>query len=286
MEFYHLRSFVAVAQTGNLTQAAKRLYTTPPAISAHIKTLEEELATPLFVRSSKGMSLTAKGQLLLQKAQLTLDTAVDLVNLAADNQHEIMGTFHLGINQPAKNLRLATLAEKILEDSPGICLDIHPKSTGNIIEEIRNQTLDGGYIYGEVPEDFIGFPVMEQQMTTIAPIDLAIDSTLTITQLRKLQWIKMGDYCPFDGFLNKKLGNNIPSVIKSHNDGTRLELVRSGLGLSFFELEDAVIAEKEHSVTIIPSLDFTATLQFVISQKREKEPVISAFTNQIKSLWS
>ena len=41
MEFYHLRSFVAVAHTGNLTQAAKRLYTTPPAISAHIKTLEE-----------------------------------------------------------------------------------------------------------------------------------------------------------------------------------------------------------------------------------------------------
>ncbi|SGZ10696.1 Probable transcriptional regulator, LysR family [Moritella viscosa] len=50
MEFYHLRSFVAVAQTGNLTQAAKRLYTTPPAISAHIKTLEEEpLRLYLFV---------------------------------------------------------------------------------------------------------------------------------------------------------------------------------------------------------------------------------------------
>jgi DNA-binding transcriptional LysR family regulator len=80
LEFYHLRSFVAVAQTGNLTQAAKRLYTTPPAISAHIKTLEEELATPLFLRSNKGMTLTDKGELLLEKAQLTLDSALDLVN--------------------------------------------------------------------------------------------------------------------------------------------------------------------------------------------------------------
>ncbi len=88
MEFYHLRSFVAVAQTGNLTQAAKRLYTTPPAISAHIKSLEAELATPLFIRSSKGMALTEKGQLLLTKAQVTLDSAVDLLNLAANNQHE------------------------------------------------------------------------------------------------------------------------------------------------------------------------------------------------------
>ena len=93
MEFYHLRSFVAVAQTGNLTQAAKRLYTTPPAISAHIKSLEDELSTPLFIRSSKGMALTDKGQLLLKKAQITLDSALDLVNLAANNQHE-MNQFH------------------------------------------------------------------------------------------------------------------------------------------------------------------------------------------------
>jgi len=106
LEFYHLRSFVAVAQTGNLTQAAKRLYTTPPAISAHIKSLEDELSTPLFIRSSKGMALTDKGQLLLKKAQITLDSALDLVNLAANNQHEIMGTFQLGINLTAKQIKL------------------------------------------------------------------------------------------------------------------------------------------------------------------------------------
>ena len=98
MEFYQLRSFLAVAQTGNLTQAAKRFYTTPPAISAHIKALDEELAAPLFTRSSKGMALTEKGQLLLKKSQVTLDSAVDLVNLAADNQHEIIGSFRLGNN--------------------------------------------------------------------------------------------------------------------------------------------------------------------------------------------
>jgi DNA-binding transcriptional LysR family regulator len=63
-----------VANTGNLTLAAKQLCTTPPAISAHIKSLEDELKTPLLVRSSKGMALTEKGELLLSKAQNTAAT--------------------------------------------------------------------------------------------------------------------------------------------------------------------------------------------------------------------
>ncbi|WP_413699531.1 hypothetical protein ACLKMH_19085 [Psychromonas sp. KJ10-10] len=74
--------------------------------------LEEELATPLFIRSNKGMKLTEKGQLLLKKAQVTLDSAIDLVNLAAQQQHEIMGTFHLGINLSAKQVKLSALAKE------------------------------------------------------------------------------------------------------------------------------------------------------------------------------
>ena len=285
MEFYHLRSFVAVAQTGNLTQAAKRLYTTPPAISAHIKTLEEELSTPLFIRSSKGMSLTDKGQLLLKKAQLTLDSAVDLVNLAADNQHEIIGTFHLGINLTAKQLKLPELAKNLQENCPGISLDIHQQSTGKIINEIREQQLSGGYIFGDIPDDFIGVAVMEQHITTVAPLVFDCSKILTQADLRFHQWIMMGDYCPFDNFLKEKLGNDIPSVIKTSDDGTRLELVKSGLGLSFLEKEEAILAEKNKKIQIISTLDFPTTLHFVVAKSRANEPLIKTLMQEIRILW-
>jgi len=285
VEFYHLRSFVAVAQTGNLTQAAKRLYTTPPAISAHIKALEEELATPLFIRSSKGMSLTDKGQLLLTKAQVTLDSALDLVNLAANNQHEIIATFHLGINLTAKQTRLAELAGNLQENSPGISLDIHYQSTGKTITEIRERQLDGGYIFGDIPDDFIGVAVMEQKITTVAPLSFDCGKTLTQADLCSYQWIMMGDYCPFDDFLRRKIGNNILSVIKTSDDGTRLELVKSGLGLSFLEIEEAFLAERNKKVQIISALDFPATLHFVIAKNRSHEPVISALMQEIRILW-
>lgn len=286
MEFYHLRSFVAVAQTGNLTQAAKRLYTTPPAISAHIKALEDELSTPLFTRSNKGMSLTEKGQLLLKKAQMTLDSAVDLVNLAADNQHEIIGIFHLAINLSAKQMRLSELAQNLQENCPGISLDIHQQSTGKTIKEIREQQLCGGYIFGDIPDDLMGLAVMEQQITTVAPLNFNCSKILTQSDLSNHQWIMMGDYCPFDNLLKQKLGNNISSVMKTSDDGTRLALVKSGLGLSFLEKEEAILAEKNKQIKIMPQLDFMTTLHFVIAKDRANEPLIKALMQEIRVLWN
>jgi DNA-binding transcriptional LysR family regulator len=285
LEFYHLRSFVAVAQTGNLTQAAKRLYTTPPAISAHIKTLEEELSTSLFVRSSKGMTLTEKGHALLIKAQITLDSALDLVNLAANNQHEIIGTFQLGINLTAKQIRLAELVNNLQENCPGISLDAHYQSTGKNINEIREHQLDGGYIFGDIPDDFIGVPIMEKKITTVAPLSFDCSKILTKADLSAYQWIKMGDYCPFDDLLQRKLGNNIPSVLKTSDDGTRLELVKNDIGLSFLEIEEALLAEKNKQIQIISELDFSTTLHFVIAKNRVDEPVISALMQEIRILW-
>jgi len=286
VEFYHLRSFVAVAQTGNLTQAAKRLYTTPPAISAHIKSLEAELATPLFLRSSKGMALTEKGQLLLTKAQVTLDSAVDLVNLAADNQHEIIGTFRLGNNLSVEQVKLTELAENLQENCPGISLSIRQQSSGEILNDILSQQLDGGYVFGEIPDDFISVIATEQTITTIAPLSFDISQPLTVSELAQQPWIMMGDYCPFDELLKTKLGKNIASVLKSSDDGTRLQLVKKCFGLSFITLEEARLAEKDKMVQVIPTLNFTTPLYFVIAKNRASDPVVKALLQEIRILWS
>jgi len=59
-----LRYFAAVAQEGNLTRAAERLYVSQPALTKQIKQLESQLGARLFTRSRAGMTLTAAGQAL------------------------------------------------------------------------------------------------------------------------------------------------------------------------------------------------------------------------------
>ncbi|TEW52840.1 LysR family transcriptional regulator [Psychromonas algicola] len=281
MEFYHLRSFVVVAKTGNLTLAAKQLFTTPPAISAHIKALEEELQTSLFVRSSKGMQLTEKGRLLLPKAQNTLDSALSLVNEAADNQHEIIGTFKLAINQSAAQLKIPTLVANIQENIPGVSIDITSMATGKTLEAIRGNQIDGGYIYGDIPEDCFAIKVKMQKITTITNKEFQ----LTDKTIKQEDWITMGFYCPFDQFLKSKIGNNIKSVASSDDEISRLELVKSGLGLSFYEREEAEFYEDKGQIKLLSNLDFETPLYFVVANNKVNDPVIKALLQEIKILW-
>ena len=56
-----LRYFSAVAQEGNLTRAAERLFVSQPALTKQIRQLESQLGTRLFTRSRAGMTLTPAG---------------------------------------------------------------------------------------------------------------------------------------------------------------------------------------------------------------------------------
>lgn len=73
MELRQLEYFLVVAQEGNVTRAARKLYTAQPSLSRQIQKLEDELGAPLFDRSKRGMRLTAVGQTFLQYVQRGFD---------------------------------------------------------------------------------------------------------------------------------------------------------------------------------------------------------------------
>lgn len=286
MEFYQLRSFVVVAETQNLTKAAKHLYSTPSAVSAHIKALEQELNTELFVRSSKGMKLTEKGHQLLLKAQKTLDAAVDMVNLATESQHELIGELHIGINQPVEALGIQQLLLNLNENCPGISLAITSSSTGKILDAIHSDELQGGYVYGNVPANFIALPIKEVKITTIAPISFDLDKAKTTNDLKTAPWITMDKYCPFDDVLKKSLGNDVNAITKSSDESSRLALVKSEVGLSFLEDSLAEKAKAANEVKTSTLLDFSIPLSFVVAQQQASNPLIKALLQEVRVLWN
>jgi DNA-binding transcriptional LysR family regulator len=77
MELRHLRYFVAVAEEGNVTRAARRLRISQPPLSAQMRQLEKELRTPLFDRRPTGVELTDAGKLLLEQARAILKQVED-----------------------------------------------------------------------------------------------------------------------------------------------------------------------------------------------------------------
>ncbi|HLG56531.1 MAG TPA: LysR family transcriptional regulator [Vicinamibacterales bacterium] len=69
MDLRHLSAFVAVAEEGTFTKAARRLHISQPPLSRHVRQLEKELGVTLFLRRRDGIELTNDGYALLEKAQ-------------------------------------------------------------------------------------------------------------------------------------------------------------------------------------------------------------------------
>src|ERR1700680_4471828 len=116
MELRHLRYFIAVAEMGSLTEAAKRrLYTSQPSLSRQIRDLEDQVGVELLSRSVHGVELTAAGKAFLDHARLALmqvDAAVDTARRAAQPARK---TFAIGF-QTRHELNRVPRAMYVLRD--------------------------------------------------------------------------------------------------------------------------------------------------------------------------
>src|ERR1700724_1366904 len=94
MELRHLRYFIAAAEMGSLTEAAKRVLTSQPSLSRQIRDLEHQVGVELLSRSVHGVELTAAGEAFLDHARVALmhvDAAVETARRAAQPTRKTFG---------------------------------------------------------------------------------------------------------------------------------------------------------------------------------------------------
>src|SRR6266581_1271197 len=96
MELRHLRYFVAVAETENVSRAALKLHVSQPALSRQIRDLEDELGFLLRERSAKAVRLTDAGRTFLTEARAVLQRAEDAVKAAKAVATGANGELHVG----------------------------------------------------------------------------------------------------------------------------------------------------------------------------------------------
>ena len=86
MKISSLNYFVAIAETGSVNQAAKKLYIAQPSLTKSIKLMENELGVILFERNKSGMQLTPEGEKIYKEARIILDYYNGWKKLANDNE--------------------------------------------------------------------------------------------------------------------------------------------------------------------------------------------------------
>ena len=73
MELNHVKEFIALTKTENYLEAAENLFTSQSSLSKHIKSLEAELGTTLFDRTTRQVKLNEAGKVFLKYAQHLID---------------------------------------------------------------------------------------------------------------------------------------------------------------------------------------------------------------------
>ena len=142
MEFRHLRYFVAVAEAGNLTRAAERLFLTQPALSRQIKDLERLLGVALFVRVPTGMSLTPAGQEFLPQARHLLEQSAKAMLSMRRFVKCRHSNLAIGYIAPVLGSFLGAALQIFHQKHPQIEIKLFELSPGRQIEALREGRLD------------------------------------------------------------------------------------------------------------------------------------------------
>ena len=149
MELHLLRSFLTVAREENFTRAARQLHLSQPALSRQIASLEQELGTPLFTRSSHHIELTDAGRLLKRRATELLALEQKTLQEFRTGQ-TLQGTITIGAGElrSVNVLAKAMAAFRLLY--PDVCFSVYSANADLIKERIENGLLDLGLLSAPV----------------------------------------------------------------------------------------------------------------------------------------
>lgn len=118
------RSFLAVAQQGSLSGAARSLGLTQPSVSRHIQLLEEQLNVALFTRSRQGLNPTAMAMSLLPHAQTMAGAAEQLQRMASAPQEQARGTVRVTASCMMGSMVLPQMLASFRRQQPEIALEL------------------------------------------------------------------------------------------------------------------------------------------------------------------
>jgi LysR family hca operon transcriptional activator len=172
MELRHLRYFIAVAETGSLTEAAeRRLHTSQPSLSRQIRDLENQVGVELLSRSVHGVELTAAGKAFLEHARLALmqvDAAVETARRAAQPTRK---TFAIGF-QTGHEMNWLPRAMHVLRDElKNIQVMISSDYSPDLAEALARGRLDLAFLRVEPGYD-LGYHVVDREpLIVLMPSD-------------------------------------------------------------------------------------------------------------------
>jgi DNA-binding transcriptional LysR family regulator len=153
MQLKHLRTFVAVAHTLNLTRAGEKLHLAQSSVTEQIRSLEADLGTTLFDRSNRKWALTPAGRRLLEYASAIIALSEEARGAALDETSKVSGRVVVGGIETLCAHRLPALLLKYCADFPAVRVTLRAGKTVDLHGSLKSGELDVYFTFGDALQE-------------------------------------------------------------------------------------------------------------------------------------
>lgn len=143
-ELYNV--FYVTANCGSLTKAAKNLFISQPALSQSIKQLEEQLGGRLFIRSSKGMTLTYEGKIMYEYVKQALLLLEIAGNKFTQLKELVIGEINIGAGDSISKYFLMDHMIKFRDTYPDIKINVKNRTSDKTLLLLKQGKIDMGFV--------------------------------------------------------------------------------------------------------------------------------------------
>ncbi|WP_350302508.1 LysR family transcriptional regulator [Peribacillus frigoritolerans] len=294
MYYDALKTFVTLVEVKNFTKTAEILLMSQPSVSLHIKKLEEEFQTKLFLRSPKFLKVTLTGEILYDRAKQMITIYEQTRQDIQEHDRSIKGELKIGASFTIGEYILPSLLIDLQEDYPELELQVVIGNTEEIVQAVRLYKVDIGLIEGQTNEKELSVhPFMQDELFIVSSNnhELANKDEVEITDLHDQAWVTREVGSGTREYLNHVIRSNglkIKSILTiSSNQGIKETLIKNGLGLALLSRSviERDVQNKILSIIQVKNESFNRTLSYVYSPIMEDKKNVKTFITELNKKW-
>lgn len=276
---HRIVTLLTVCQEGSFTAAAQALSLTQPAVSHHIRQLEEEWSIRIFHRKRGTLLPTESGKLAIKYARRAAALNDNFLRELADSSRNIT-SLRVGITQTAESGVAAQVLAKYSADHEGINITIVTETINNLYAMLTDYRIDLAIVEGRVSDPNIRAVMLDTDYLVCVMSNrnpLAKQSMVTLEELKKERMIlRLPDSDTRNLFVSnlESMGLDIEDfdvMLEVDNIATIKDLVRKEMGVSILARSACMDELRKGKLTALPIEDLSMVRQTNLLYLRDFE---------------
>ena len=261
------KTLLALVEIGNYTKTAQSLSLTQPAVSHHIRQLEEEYGIKIFYSGKKTLSLTPEGEVLLKYAKRQAAIEQKLLHALDDIKNSVR-RYNVGTTASVGEYVVSQLFITYCSDHPGIHINIVTDNLNSILGKLQSYELDWAIVDGRVVAEGINSIQLgsDYLCLVVSPMHpFAKRRSVSLAELKNERFIlrspNAGTRALFEKYLLEHSEDirNFNILIEIDNINTIKELVYSNLGITVMSHSACRDEEASGRLVTVPVVNFNVT---------------------------